>query len=54
MAGVALIAQFSGDPDDLATRLRGAMRRYATLTDAPAPTTALLLRNKTGITAVLC
>ena len=53
MPGVALIAHFAGDPTDLAPRFRAAAQRYATLGDTPMPATALLLRNKDGITVVL-
>lgn len=53
MPGVALIAHFAGDPTDLATRFRPAAQRYVNVGDAPTPTTALLLRNKDGITVVL-
>lgn len=53
MLGVALIAHFDGDPDELARRFHTAAGRYADTPNAPQPTTALLLRNKTGITAVL-
>ena len=53
MAGVALIAHFAGDPTDLAPRFRAVAHQYATLGDASIPTTALLLRNKDGITVVL-
>src|SRR5713101_6348031 len=53
MPGVALIAHFDGDPDELAPRFHTAASQYADTHDASQPTTALLLRNKTGITAVL-
>lgn len=53
MPGVALIAHFEGDPDELGPSFRAAARRYATLADTPQPTTALLLRNKAGITVVM-
>jgi hypothetical protein len=53
MPGVALIAHFDGDPDELATRFRAAATRYATSPDSTQPTTALLLRNRDGIVAVL-
>ncbi len=52
MAGVALIARFGGDADRLAERLELAAARYAEIGDAATPTTATLLRNKDGITAV--
>lgn len=52
MPGVALIAHFDGDPDDLAPRFHTAARQYADIPNAPQPTAALLLRNKAGITAV--
>ena len=53
MAGVALIAHFAGDPTDLAPRFLAAAHRYATLGDAPTAATALLRRNKDGITVVV-
>ena len=53
MSGVALIAHFEGDPSELASRFHTAASRYATLVDAPQPTTAALLRNKDGIAVVL-
>lgn len=53
MPGVALIAHFDGDADDLARRFHTAASRYNDIPNAPEPTAALLLRNKTGITAVL-
>ena len=53
MPGVALIAHFDGDPADLARRFHATASRYGDSPDAPQPTTALLLRNKTGITMVL-
>ena len=53
MPGVALIAHFDGDPDDLTRRFRNAASRYADTPDASVPVTALLLRNKTGVSAVL-
>jgi len=53
MSGVALIAHFDGDPDELAPRFHAAASRYAQTPDAPQPTTAVLLRNKDGIAAVL-
>jgi hypothetical protein len=51
--GVALIAHFAGDPDDLTPRFRAAAHRYAMQGDVPMPATALVLRNKDGITVVL-
>jgi hypothetical protein len=53
MPGVALIAHIAGDPTNLATRFRAAAQRYVNVGDAPTLTTALLLRNKDGITVVL-
>ena len=53
MPGIALTAHFAGDADDLLKRFETAALRYAALPDAPQPTTALLLRNKTGLTVVL-
>jgi hypothetical protein len=53
MYGVALIAHFEGDPDELASRFHTAASRYAETADAPQPTTAVLLRNRDGIAAVL-
>ena len=52
MPGVAVLVHFDGDPDDLARRIHAAASRYNDIPNAPEPTTALLLRNKTGITAV--
>ena len=52
MQGVALIAHFAGDPDDLTPRIRDAARRYSSSRVGPQPTNALLLRNKDGVTAV--
>ena len=52
MPGVALIAQFDGDPDDLAPRIRDAAHRYASMS-TPQPAAALVLRNKDGITIAL-
>ena len=53
MPGVALIAHFDGDPNDLTRRLHMVASRYAITHEAPQPATALLLRNKEGITLVL-
>jgi hypothetical protein len=53
MPGVALVAHFDGDPNDLTPRFHTAANRYANSPDAPQPTTAVLLRNKDGITVVL-
>lgn len=53
MLGVALIAHFDGDPDDLARRFRTAAARYRDDDDLPDPQTALLLRNKQGLAVVL-
>ena len=53
MRGVALIAHFDGDPDDLARRFRTAAARYRDDVALPDPHTALLLRNKDGIAVVL-
>lgn len=53
MLGVALIAHFDGDPEDLARRFQMATSRYGDTSDAPIPAAALLLRNKTGIAVVL-
>jgi hypothetical protein len=53
MLGVALIAHFNGDPDDLTQRFQNAATRYDEMADAPEPETALLLRNKDGIAVVL-
>jgi hypothetical protein len=52
MLGVALIAHFDGDADDLTRRFSTAAARYDKDQDRPAPHTALLLRNKDGITVV--
>ena len=51
--GVALIARFEGDADQLTAGFRDVARRYAALADAPQPATALLARNRDGITVVL-
>ena len=53
MNGVALIAHFDGDPEQLETRFQHAARDYARTADCPQPETALVLRNKDGIAAVL-
>jgi hypothetical protein len=53
MLGVALIAHFDGEPEDLTRRFGTAAARYAHTQDAAQPETALLLRNKDGITVVL-
>jgi hypothetical protein len=48
MNGIALIAHFDGDPEQLELAFQRAAQRYRT-TDAPQPETALVLRNKDGI-----
>jgi hypothetical protein len=53
MLGVALIAHFNGDSDELTRRFHTAAARYDEIADAAKPETALLLRNKDGITVVL-
>jgi hypothetical protein len=53
MLGIALIAYFGGEPDDLTRRFGTAAARYALTEDAAQPEIALLLRNKDGITVVL-
>ena len=53
MQGVALIAHFEGDSEDLEHRFQLAAQRYAASADATEPSSAVLLRNKDGIAAVL-
>ena len=53
MTGVALIAYFDGDPEQLEQRLRTALSEYGRTANAPQPDTTLMLRNKDGIAAVL-
>jgi hypothetical protein len=53
MSGVALIAHFDGNPEELAAKFRIAAGNYASIRDAPQPNIAQLLRNKDGIAVVL-
>jgi hypothetical protein len=53
MPGVALIARFDGDPEDLARQFRLAAARYVESPGATEPEIAMLLRDKHGIAAVL-